>query len=299
VDLNLRLLRYFVAVADEGHFGRAAAALFITPPALTQQIRRLEQEVGFTLLDRARHPVVPTPSGAAFLREARAVLEAARRAEAVARSEARQAGGRFDLGFVVTPLGRLTRALVDGFAAGAGEGVLRLVELTLADQTGAVLDGRVDAGLAWGPVVEPRLRCERALTAPRVAVLAAGHPLAGRERIAIAELNDDVHVQLAHEMVGEAWSRWWSVDPRPDGSTVRYGPVNHTLAELLEQVAGGQGVAISSALLGEAHSRPDVVLVPLVDVEPSDLVLCTRPEDHSPRLTLLRRLVHDLSQQER
>jgi len=66
VDLNLRLLRYFVTVADEGHFGRAAAKLFITPPALTQQIRRLELEVGFSLLDRARHPVVPTPSGEAF-----------------------------------------------------------------------------------------------------------------------------------------------------------------------------------------------------------------------------------------
>lgn len=99
MDLNLRLLRYFVTVADEGHFGRAAAKLFITPPALTQQIRRLEHEVGFSLLDRARHPVTPTPSGEAFLREVRAVLDAAQRAEAVARSGSRQAGGRFDLGF--------------------------------------------------------------------------------------------------------------------------------------------------------------------------------------------------------
>jgi DNA-binding transcriptional LysR family regulator len=68
VDLNPRLLRYIVTVADVGHFERAAAKLFITPPELTQQIRRLEHAVGFSLLDRAQHPVVPTPSGQAFLR---------------------------------------------------------------------------------------------------------------------------------------------------------------------------------------------------------------------------------------
>ena len=299
MDLNLRLLRYFVTVADEGHFGRAAAKLFITPPALTQQIRRLEHEVGFSLLDRARHPVVPTPSGEAFLREVRAVLDAAQRAEAVARSEGRQAGGRFDLGFVVTPLGRLTRTLVDGFAAQTGAGVLQLVELTLSEQTNAVLSGRVDAGLAWGPVVEPRLRVQRALTAQRVVVVAASHPLSRRDRVDIAELNDETHVQLAHEMVGERWSRWWSVDPRPGGVPVRYGPVIHTIAELLEQVAAGQGVAISSALLRDAYVRHDVAFVPLCDVEPSEVVLCTRPEDRSPRVELLRRLVGELADQAR
>ena len=299
MDLNLRLLRYFVTVADEGHFGRAAARLYITPPALTQQIRRLEQEVGFSLLDRARHPVTPTPSGEAFLREVRAVLDAAQRAEAVARSESRQAGGRFDLGFVVTPLGRLTRALVDGFAAQAGTGVLQLVELTLTEQTNAVLSGRVDASLAWGPVVEPRLRVERALSAQRVVVLATSHRLSGRDEVRIAELNDEIHVQLAHEMVGERWSRWWSADPRPDGAPVRYGPVIHTIAELLEHVAAGHGVAISSALLRDAYTRHDVAFVPITDVEPSEAVLCTRPEDHSPRVELLRKLIGELAEQGR
>lgn len=299
MDLNLRLLRYFVTVVDEGHFGRAAATLFITPPALTQQIRRLENEVGFSLLDRTRHPVVPTPSGEQFLREVRTVLDSARRAEAVARSERRQAGGHFDLGFVVTPLGRLTRELVDGFAARAGPGVLNLVELTLAEQTNAVLSGRVDASLAWGPVAEPRLRVERALAAQRVVVLAASHPLSSREQVAIAELDGETHVQLAHDMVGERWSRWWSVDPRPDGSPVRYGPVIHTIAELLEQVAGGQAVAISSALLQESYVRHDVAFVPIVDVEPSEAVLCTRPEDRSPGVQVLRCLIQELADQGR
>jgi hypothetical protein len=140
---------------------------------------------------------------------------------------------------------------------------------------------------------------ERALSAQRVVVLATSHRLSGREQIGIAELNDETHVQLAHEMVGERWSRWWSADPRPHGAPVRYGPVIHTIAELLEHVAAGHGVAISSALLRDAYTRHDVAFVPITDVEPSEAVLCTRPEDHSPRVELLRKLVCELAEQSR
>lgn len=278
-------------MVDEGHFARAAEKLYITPPALTQQIRKLEREVGFGLLDRDRHPVVPTPAGAAFLREVRHVLDAAQRASAVAASEARRMQQRFDLGFVGTPLGGRTREVLDAFIAESGVDDMHLVELSLAEQTTAVLSGRVDAGFAWGPVDVAGLRVERALTAPRVVALPTGHVLSRRKTVSIADLRDEVHIQLAHEMVSETWSRWWSVDPRPDGSVVRYGPVIHTIAEFLEQVASGRGVCITSELLQQVNSRSDVVFVPIRDIEPSEVVLCTRTDDDSPMVTTLRRLV--------
>lgn len=291
VDLNLRQLRYLVAVVDEGHFGRAAAKLLITPPALTQQIRKLEREVGFALLDRDRHPVIPTPSGQRFLHEVRTLVDSGLRAAAIARCEARRQQHRFDLGFVVTPLGRLTRPVLDVFAAELGPEVLRLVELSFGDQTAAVLDGRVDAAFVWGPADEPRLRIERALAAPRVLAVARSHPLSRRTSVQIAEIRDEVFVQLGHDLVSEAWSRWWSVDPRPDGSPVRYGPVVHTIAEFLEEVATGRAVAITSELLGDSNARPDVCLVPIDDVAWSEVLLCTRPNDPSPMVDLLRRVV--------
>lgn len=299
MELNLRSLRYLVTVVDEGHFGRAAARLFITPPALTQQIRKLEREVGFSLLDREHHPVLPTPEGAAFLLEARAVLDAAERAEAVARSQSRRTRSRFDLGFVVTPLGRSTRAVVDAFTERTGPDVLRLVELTLAEQTGAVLGGRVDAALAWAPVAEPRLRVEPAVTAPRVLAVPPAHPLGRRDTVRIGELSGQTCVRMAPEMLGERWSRWWAADPRPDGIPVRYGAEVHTIAEFLEEVASGRAVAITSELLMHAYLRHDVVFVPIVDVEPSEIVLCTRPEDRSPMVALLRQLVQELPDQPR
>jgi DNA-binding transcriptional LysR family regulator len=297
-DLNLRLLRYFVAVVDEGHFGRAAAKLFITPPALTQQVRRLEREVGFELLDRSARPVVPTPAGALFLHEVRNVLDAAQRAALVVESHARRATDRFALGFVATPMGRLTRRLIETFGGQAGPDVLRLVELPLADQTEAVFTGRVDASLAWSPVADPRLRLEPAVTAARVAALAIDHRLAGRESIRVDELNADTYLALEPELVDEAWNRWWAIDPRPDGSPVRYGPRGHTFMEVVESVAVGRGVFLTSELLSDAYARRDVVFVPIEDAEPTQLLLCTRRDDTSPRTRLMREVVRSLGAQD-
>ncbi len=294
MDLNLRLLRYLVAVVDEGHFGQAADRLYISAPALTKQIRRLERDLGLTLLNRDRHPITPTPEGAAFLVEARQVLAAAGRAVAVAQSQGRRGRNHLALGFVVTPLGRRTRELLDAFAERTGPDVLRLVELGLGEQTGAVLDGRVDASLAWGPVTDERLCLEVALTAPRVLAVPAGDPLAGRAEVPLAELPDLPHVRLAPDLVPEHWVRWWAADPRPDGRAVRYGPPVRTIAEFLERATTGREVAITSALLAEAYLPRDLVFVPIPDAAPSQVVLCTRPADDAPLPGLLRDLVRGL-----
>src|ERR671916_600289 len=103
--MELRHLRYFVTVATELHFGRAAELLFISQPALSQQIRSLEGELGLQLLERDRRGVRLTPEGAAFLAEARAVVQQADRAAAVARALSEGASGRLRIGYVRTMAG--------------------------------------------------------------------------------------------------------------------------------------------------------------------------------------------------
>lgn len=296
MDLNLRLLRYLVTVVDEGHFGRAATKLYISPPALTQQIRRLERDVGFSILDRAARPVAPTPAGSEFLREVRAVLAAADRVTTVAQVQARIIGNRFDLGFFTTPLGRHTRRLVDSFTAVAGPDSLRLVELTLAEQTEAVGSGRVDASLAWAPVAESRLRVEPAVTVPRVLVVSADHRLARRRSVRVAEIGSETYIHPAREVAGEHFTRWWlGDDVWPDGSAVRHLTPVYTIPEALEEVARGRGVSIMAQLIADSNGRADLAYVPIVDLPPSEVVLCTRPDDDSPMTTLLRRLIADLA----
>src|ERR671931_763013 len=110
--MELRHLRYFVTVAAELHFGRAAARLFISRPALSQQIRSLEGELGLKLLERNRRGVRLTPEGEAFLVEARAVVRQADRAADVARALAEGATGRLRLSYVRTMPGGLPELIV-------------------------------------------------------------------------------------------------------------------------------------------------------------------------------------------
>src|SRR5207302_7748859 len=110
--MELRHLRYFVTVASELHFGRAARRLFISQPALSQQIRGLEAELGLKLLERNRRGVRLTPEGAAFLAEARAVVQQADHAAVVARALAEGATGHLRLSYVVTVPGGLPERVV-------------------------------------------------------------------------------------------------------------------------------------------------------------------------------------------
>jgi DNA-binding transcriptional LysR family regulator len=297
VDYNVRVLRYVVSVADEGHFGRAASKLYVDPAVLTRQVRRLEQQLGFTLLDRTVHPIVPTASGAVFLAAARTILEAVERANAIADIERRRSLQSFVLGFVMTPLGKLTRRVVEAFGRRAGEDVLKLVELPVADQTAAVLDGRVDVSLAWSPLADTQLRVEPAASIARVIIVSDNHPLARRSSVCISETNRDKLIQVVPELVGDpAWLRWWAVDPRPDGVPVQYGAKARTVPEVIEEVAAGRGIAITSEIVAATYRRPDIAFVPIEDIEPARILLCTRTDDNSPWTTLMREIIRALNE---
>jgi DNA-binding transcriptional LysR family regulator len=182
--MELRHLRYFVAVAAELHFGRAAAHLHISQPALSQQIRSLEGELGLTLVERNRRGVRLTQEGEAFLAEARAVVRQADRAAAVARALAAGATGRLRLSYVLTMPGGLPERIVreyqrryPGVQIGADSGStaqnverLRRGELDVAFIHNPPED---DAALGWVEIA----------TEPLVVAVPSGHPLSRRRRI--------------------------------------------------------------------------------------------------------------------
>lgn len=292
MELNQRSLRYLVTVADLGHFGRAAASLHVSGPALSKQIRKLESELGLTLLDRGSHPVRLTGEGEEFAAAAREVLAAADHAVAVAAAARRRLTGALTIGFVLGFAGHLTRPILDGLA-GQDPGIsVELVELGFGEQVAAVWQGRVDAGFVRAPLrPDRRVRFEPVLTEPRCVLLSSRHRLAGRESVAIGELAGEPQVRLAGDVVDEEWSRWWSVDPRPDGSRPDYLAAIHTVNEFLEFIAGGRALGITTPSLGEQFSRSDIALVPIADVAASELYLCTRAGDRSSSVATLRRVV--------
>jgi DNA-binding transcriptional LysR family regulator len=187
MTLDPRLLRAFVALAGELHFGRAAASLHVTQPALSQQVARLERQLGVRLFDRTRTRVELTEAGAAMLAAARTAVDAAATVEEIARSHVRGEAGELRLGlspgahYVAQPLlaefarrrpNVRVRASVDSSGA-------------LAEQ---VADGRLE--IALGFCTEPRdgVECEWLRAEPVVVAVASDHPLAGRDAVALAEL---------------------------------------------------------------------------------------------------------------
>ncbi|MFE0458051.1 LysR substrate-binding domain-containing protein [Kitasatospora sp. NPDC058965] len=187
--MELRQLRYFVTVAEELHFGRAADRLLIGQPAVSQQIRRLERELKVELFDRSPRTVRLTAAGEAFLPAARTVLDAADSARALAGDLAAGRVGTFRLG-TVTGLGDRLDRILDTFERRAPGIRVELTALPVRERLARLTDGRLDAVFVRGalPAHTPDLRQLPLWQDELVAALPARHPLAGRPAVRLADL---------------------------------------------------------------------------------------------------------------
>lgn len=194
--MELRHLRYFVAVAEEKHFGRAAARLRIAQPPLSRAIQGLEKELGFTLFQRNRRQVELTPAGVVFLDHARAIFESVELAVHEAQRASRGESGRvvvaYPSTFAYSGLPELVRAFRTKFPT--VEIVLR--ELSPQQQVEALRNGDIDVGFVRAPFEEPGLTSELVRSEPLVVALPSGHPLAARKTIPLGLLAKEPFVMF-------------------------------------------------------------------------------------------------------
>ncbi|MEV5740312.1 LysR substrate-binding domain-containing protein [Microbispora rosea] len=274
MDVDLRKLRYFVAVAEGLHFGRAAEALHIAQPVLSRQIRALEEELKVQLFVRDRRATELTSAGEQLLADARPLLASA---EALRRRVSRAARGTdtFTVGFmpglIVTPAVRALRERHPGLT-------VEVVRTTWDDQAEVIHDGRVDIGYVRLPIDRRGLRVRPLMDEPRVAVLPAGHRLAGKDMIGIADLADE-HLLQNPDAVPE-W-RDIATEPRGPGPR-RPAPVFHAVEEKLEHVAAGHGVVILPLSAAAFYTRPDVTYVPVSDIPPNQVCLAWDSSRRTP-----------------
>ena len=268
VDLDLRKLRYFIAVAEEMHFGRAAERLYVAQPALSRQIQRLEEQLGVALFARTSRSVELTDAGRELVREGKALLAAAQAAHRRVRRAAE--GARvltvgFFTGDPVTPAAR-------AFGAAHREVVVDVVRVYWFDQTDVLFDGRADVAFVHLPVAEAGLRLVSLYDVPRVALLSRDHPLASRGELSIADLADEP--VILHRGATPAWERFHNTDPRPDGRHPRPGPVVGNIEEKLEHVAAARGISFLPVSAAAALSlQPEVVVIPVTDIPPTRVCL--------------------------
>jgi len=186
--MELRLLRSFVVLAEELHFGRAAARLCVVQPALSMQIRALEKELGVVLFDRDRHHVELSAAGRVFLPEAQATLDQAQRA--IQRVRAAEAGevGVIRLGFVSSVLPACLPALIRDLHARHPLIELELKDMPTPDQLTALKANVIDFGFVRLPIEDKRVTTRTVLEEAFLVVLPAGHPLCALAEIAPADL---------------------------------------------------------------------------------------------------------------
>jgi DNA-binding transcriptional LysR family regulator len=285
---ELRQLRYFVAVAEEGSLTRAAARLHIAQQSLSQQIRTLEAQLGVTLFTRSSRGAELTDAGAVLLREARPVLaQAARAVEAV-----RQSGrGPVRVGFLSSVANYVMPPVVRTFRTRHPDVALHVEDVAIATLVSRLRAGELDAGLTRPPQVDD-LETEVVLREPVAAVLPEEHPLAGRTEIELADLADDPWV-LTPRASWPPWHRKYDEDFARAGFRPRVVQRGTSPQNLLALVAAGVGV---TRLPLSARSLRDsgVAFVPLAGDE-AEVVLAWRPGSSNPGLALLRAVVRELA----
>ena len=272
MDVPMHALRYFCVLADELHFGRAAALLSISAPSLSQQISRLERTVGVRLFDRNPRRVALTDAGAELLPLASRVRDDH---DAVLRWAAAQRDDRGPLlriGMVAAGAGPLTTAILTSAVQRMPDVRIEMRRLGFFDVREALNEGRVDVAIAPAPIeIDDRIVARPLYSEPRVLVVPSSHRLADRDAIDIREVSDEVFVIASGG--APAIIDWWLVDPRPDGSHPRRGPVADDFEGLLELVAAGVGVNIASAAAAQHYRREGVSFVRIRDIEPATILL--------------------------
>src|ERR1700759_3984860 len=213
--MELRRIQYFVAVAEETHFGRAAERLQMAQPPLSQQIKALEAEMGVTLFRRTTRKVELTAAGERFLSRARAILASVDEAVTEAAQVAAGRRGRIAIGFTGSATYDLLPSLVRVLRADLPGIELDIRgEMLTPDQVAALTDGTLDLGLLRPPGRSAAVEVHVLRRDPLIAVLPEHHPLAGRGRVQLADLRDDPFItypsrnrSVVHEAVIDACQR--------------------------------------------------------------------------------------------
>ncbi|MFJ1748206.1 LysR family transcriptional regulator [Streptomyces sp. NPDC088116] len=275
VDVDLRKVRYFVVVAEELHFGRAAERLHITQPVLSRQIRALEQELRAQLFIRNRQTTELTDAGRQLLEDARPLLATA---QALCRrvQQAAHGSSTFTVGFMP---GITVTAAVRAFSARHPELSVRVMRTSWGDQVQGVHEGLLDVSFVRLPVDRRGLELRPLFQEPRVAVLPADHRLAGKESIVIGDLAPERLLQDP-----DAVPEWRDLPERSGGEGAGPWPSFATVEEKLEHVATSGGVLVLPLSTALYYSHTDVAHVPIDGIGPNEVCLAWSAGRRSPLL---------------
>jgi DNA-binding transcriptional LysR family regulator len=279
-EVDLRLLRYFVVTAEELHFGRAAARLHLSQPALSVQIRHLERLLGVQLLDRSSRRVELTAAGAVLLDESRPLLAGAKRAVEATRQAAAGGRGQLTVGFLANAAAELTHLVLQGFRSRHPAVHLTMQQFGFEDPSAGLASGATDVAFVRPPLAaEPWLGLEPLFVEPRVLAISSDRDLAAEPSVPLERL-------LAERFVARRapgyWRDFWLATEHRGGHPVRMGAEVATVDECFEAILEGRGVAFTQASTRRFYARPGLSFVTVTGLPPTSVAVAWRRDAETP-----------------
>jgi DNA-binding transcriptional LysR family regulator len=262
-EISLRRLEYFVAVADELHFGRAAQRLHVAQPALSQQVRQLEADLDLTLFERTTRRVSLTPDGDSFLVHARALLVSADGVARAAEEIRGGARGRLRLAFVDSTAYEFVPRFLHRFREGWPDAEIELLTMSSDEQAQAIAGGVVDLGIARTVPSRPAVDSAPLGLDRLVVAVPVDHPIAGQQSVRLRRLRDDTFVGFARD---RSPSLHAEIRAMLAGHDIHYDPAIEATeyTTIVGLVAAGEGVALVPASIRHLQ-LPNVAYVPAID----------------------------------
>ncbi|MEL5953505.1 LysR family transcriptional regulator [Streptomyces sp. CLV115] len=288
--LDLRLLSSFLAVVEEGHFGRAAARLFLSPPAVTQHVRRLESQVGARLLDRSGSPVVPTAAGARLAGHARTLLDAANAAlDDLADVTRKTDDGRpLRVGIMGHGSAELTPAAINAYRRARPGIRVEIRQLDFTEHVTALVEDRVDVAFVRPSPDDERLVADVLTTEQRIVVVHERSPLADARTsgVGIADLAELPLFRVPGH-TPHTFTDYLYFDDRAQRRSSQFAV---TPQEVLTGVVTGRAAGSGLHSFARYYAWPGAVFVPVLDAPWESSYLAVRADDDNPEVRIFRAL---------
>ncbi|BCK59285.1 LysR family transcriptional regulator [Nocardia wallacei] len=267
MDIDTRLLRYFAAVAEEGHLTRAARRLYVSQPALTKQIRQLETRLGVELFERSHTGMTLTEAGRVLAERVPGLLADWDAILRAAKGGAARAARVLRVGFIASAAHEHTAGIVAEFRRRNPDWQVDMRQFGWLEPSAGLASGDVDVALVWLPFPDQRsYRLRELFTEPRWIALPTGHRLADRSEITFEQLWDEPFVAAPPD--SGAWRDFWiGADSRPP-ETVVVGALAHNTDEWLTAIGNGFGISFTPASSARYYPRPGVEYRPVTGIGP-------------------------------
>jgi DNA-binding transcriptional LysR family regulator len=300
-NLELRHLRYFIAVATELHFGRAAEKLHIAQPPLSHQIRQLETELGFELFIRTKRSVVLTPAGQAFLLQVNQIFQQLEQAIEIGRKTSRGELGQISIGFVGSATYNILPVMLQQFRDRYPEVHIELHELTTDRQLIWLREGKIDVGLMRPPISEPDVTSEIVFEESLVIALPANHPLAAADSIDLRLLAREPFILFPRQLAPGLYDPIIAICQAAGFSPVVVQECIQ-MQTTISLVSANLGISIVPESIQQVQ-RSGVVYKPIQDLTANGsnqllrlatMAIVWRTNDDSPTVSRLREIVREL-----